>query len=251
LFTLHAGDLVESGRIPQSLKDFLAVSQGLNATAPLMPILGNHDLNNTAGSSFQAPYTHFIDGFNLPDNELYYSFDYGNAHFTAIDTGVANVATEAQALFAPGTAQYDWLVNDLSTAENDPDIDWKIVYMHFPPYVLEEASYVPYVRSILAPLMDAYDVDLVISGHRHVYERTVSIYDNGVAEPGPNYTGDGTVYIVAGTAGGEQQGPGQGPFAFISRTGYDFAILNINDNVLTYTAKNAAGDNIDSFTITK
>jgi hypothetical protein len=234
------------------MKDFLAVSQGLNATAPLMPVLGNHDLRNAAGSSFQAPYGNFTDGFNLPDNELYYSFDYGNVHITAIDTGVSNVATVDQALFAPGSAQYDWLVNDLTAAGNDPDIKWKIVYMHFPPYTMG-VSLIQYVQGILAPVMDTYNIDLVIAGHRHVYERTKSIYNNTVVQPGPNYTGTpyGTVYVVAGTAGGEQQGAGQGPFAYTSQVGYNFAILNINDNVLTYSAKNSTDNNIDSFTITK
>lgn len=158
-----------------------------------------------------------------------------------------------QLLFAPGTPQYNRLVNDLSAANNDPAIKWKIVYMHFPPYVLPGDSLVQEVQTILAPLMDTYDVDLVISGHRHVYERSVSIYNNQIAQSGPNYTDlpDGTVYVVAGTAGGEQQGTGQGPFAFTSRTGYDFALLNINNNVLTYTAKSAADNTIDTFTIAK
>lgn len=144
-------------------------------------------------------------------------------------------------------------MNDLSAANNDPAIKWKIVYMDFPPYVLPGDSLVQEAQTILAPLMDTYDVDLVISGHRHVYERSVSIYNNQIAQSGPNYTDlpDGTVYVVAGTAGGEQQGTGQGPFAFTSRTGYDFALLNINNNVLTYTAKSAADNTIDTFTIAK
>ncbi len=252
LFTLHMGDLVENGGNAQSVKDFLAVSQGLNATAPLMPVLGNHDLRNATGTGFQAPYPNFTDGFNLPGNELYYSFDYGNIHFTAMDTGVANVAPVDQALFAPGTAQYNWLVNDLNAADNDPDIKWKIVYVHFPPYTMG-VSLVQYVQDILAPVMDTYHVDLVITGHRHVYERSKSIFNNAVVQPGPSYTGTpyGTVYVVNGTAGGEQMGAGQGPFAYTSWVGYDFAILNINGNVLTYTAKGSTDNNIDSFTITK
>jgi len=252
LFTLHIGDIVESGSSAQSMKDFLAVSQGLNATAPLMPVLGNHDLRNAAGSTFQAPYANFTDGFNLPGNELYYSFNYGNAHFTAIDTGVANVATVDQMLFKPGSAQYDWLVNDLNAANNDPDIKWKIVYMHFPPYATG-VSLVQYVQDILAPLMDTYHVDLVITGHRHVYERSMSIYDKAAVQPGPNYTDtpEGTVYVVAGTAGGAPMGAGESWFTARSWVGYDFAILNINGNVLTYTMKSSADSNIDTFTITK
>jgi predicted phosphodiesterase len=253
MFTLHAGDMVESGRTAQSWKDFLTVSQDLNAAAPLMPVLGNHDLNNTTGASFQAPYGNFTDSFNLPGNELYYSFDYGNAHFTALDTGVAKTAAPlGQLLFAPGTEQYNWLVNDLNAANNDPDIKWKIVYMHFPPYTTG-VSLVQYVQDILTPIMDMYHVDLVITGHRHVYERSKSIYGNAVVQSGPNYTSTpyGTVYVVNGTAGGQQQGAGQGPFAYTSWVGYDFALLNINGNVLTYTAKSSTDNNIDSFTITK
>jgi Icc-related predicted phosphoesterase len=248
LFTLHMGDLVENGSNAQSVKDFLRISQGLNAIAPLMLVQGNHDLDN----STQAPSPNFTDGFNLPGNELYYSFNYGNAHFTAVDTGVANVAPKTQALFAPGTAQYNWLVNDLSAASNDPDIKWKIVYMHFPPYATG-VSLVQYVQDYLAPLMDTYHVDLVITGHRHVYERTKSINNKTVVQPGPDYTIPpyASVYVVNGSAGGDPQGDGSSWFTAKTWPDYDFAVLNINGNMLTYTVKNAAGEDVDNFTITK
>lgn len=66
LFTLHTGDMVENGSRAPSVNNFLKSSQDLNASAPLMPVLGNHDLTNVTGGSFQAPYGEFLDGFNLP-----------------------------------------------------------------------------------------------------------------------------------------------------------------------------------------
>lgn len=43
---LHMGDIVENGSILTNWAQFLKVSQVLNASAPLMPVLGNHDIEN-------------------------------------------------------------------------------------------------------------------------------------------------------------------------------------------------------------
>lgn len=62
------------------------------------------------------------------------------------------------------------------------------------------------VREEWVPLFEKHQVDLVINGHNHVYERTDAILRNKVARKVPigertDPTRDGIVYVTAGGAG--------------------------------------------------
>ena len=83
-FVLHTGDVVyPDGQADGYDPFFFQPYQALARRAPIFPTLGNHDYSSRAGQ----PY---LDAFYLPHNnpantERYYSFDWGNAHFTALD----------------------------------------------------------------------------------------------------------------------------------------------------------------------
>ena len=157
-----------------------------NASTTLVPIAGNHDglgveywFNNMfcldTSESVQVK-----DGVN-------YSFDYGNAHIAVLNTND---------LLAMSNAQLKWLKNDM----NSTDKDWKIVFMHKSPYSLGKDAKWPdalYLQESLASTLDKCDVDIVMSGHDHMYLRTKALKNNKVAE-------DGTVYVLAGTAGAKR-----------------------------------------------
>ena len=157
-----------------------------NASTTLVPISGNHDglgveywFNNMfcldTSESVQVK-----DGVN-------YSFDYGNAHIAVLNTND---------LLAMSNAQLKWLKNDM----NSTDKDWKIVFMHKSPYSLGKDAKWPdalYLQESLAKTLDKCDVDIVMSGHDHMYLRTKALKNNKVAD-------DGTVYVLAGTAGAKR-----------------------------------------------
>ena len=157
-----------------------------NMATTLVPIAGNHDglgveywFNNMfaldTSESVQVK-----DGVN-------YSFDYGNAHIAVLNTND---------LLAMSNAQLKWLKNDM----NGTDKDWKIVFMHKSPYSLGKDAKWPdalYLQKSLAKVLDKCDVDIVMSGHDHMYLRTKALENNKVSE-------DGTVYVLAGTAGAKR-----------------------------------------------
>ncbi len=157
-----------------------------NASTTLVPIAGNHDglgveywFNNMfcldTSESVQVK-----DGVN-------YSFDYGNAHIAVLNTND---------ILAMSNAQLTWLKNDM----NSTDKDWKIVFMHKSPYSLGKDAKWPdalYLQESLTRVLDKCDVDIVMSGHDHMYLRTKALKGNKVAE-------DGTVYVLAGTAGAKR-----------------------------------------------
>ena len=86
----------------------------LLCSIPVWPALGNHDWKS-------PPEDNWEQEWYLPNNEHYYSFDYANAHFIALDTRDGD-------LYDRGN-QVRWLEQDL--VEN-ADADWIFVYYHHP-----------------------------------------------------------------------------------------------------------------------
>src|SRR5207249_8903828 len=107
--------------------------------------LGNHDVKTGNG----APE---LDLFNLPqtalnaaDQERYYSFDWGNAHFVVLDSNASlNEST------SDPTSMYAWLRNDLAQTSQT----WKIVAFHHPAYSANGNT--PLVVTNLVPIFDQY-----------------------------------------------------------------------------------------------
>jgi PKD repeat protein len=159
------------------------------------PTLGNHEVSNG-----QAP-GYFFYWDNVPN---YYSFDTAGWHIINLNT---NSYFDQ---FEPGTAQYDWLVQDLRNANSA----CTLTFMHHPVYNVGDQGDTPRLNSIWA-LMDQYNVDLVLAGHDHNYQRWQPL--NGAGNPSNN----GIVQFVAG-AGGH----GVRPFVRTDNrmvTGYDTA----------------------------
>ena len=152
------------------------------------PVVGNHDIVTAGGKPF-------LDAFHLPSNsmdstEKYYSFDYGNAHFVALDGN--------QAL---NTDMYDWVEADLAATTKR----WKFVYFHQPMYSdpgVHGSDRT--LRSNLEPIFVHHKVDLVFQGHNHYFSRSYPIA-NGVAvdtAQGSRYHDPaGVIYLVAGGGG--------------------------------------------------
>ena len=209
---LHVGDV---DQLDQGDYDaiFFTPYRSLAQSIPFYPTLGNHDVINEAL---------YLAAFYLPRNnpansERYYSFDYANAHFVALN---------ALEDYAPGTPQYTWLQNDLASTSQF----WKFVYIHYPPYSSGGGGSVLDVRNALSPLFEQYNVDIVFSGHDHHYERTIAIRDYD-----PNSRG--VVYIVSGGGGYPLNPLGElNPWTVIALEEYHALKVTINDHVLTLQA---------------
>lgn len=158
----------------------------INATQTIVPIAGNHDSNsNWFNNMFALDTTESV----VTNNGVNYSFDYGNVHIAVVNTN-DNISIS--------DAQLTWLENDM----NSTDADWKIVFMHKSPYSLGKDIKWPdacYLQETLAEVCDKTNVDLVMSGHDHMYLRTTPLNNNKVVDQA-----DGTTYVLAGTAGSKR-----------------------------------------------
>jgi hypothetical protein len=189
-FVVHTGDVVYLRGEAKYYEDrfFLPYMNTLKRI-PVFPCLGNHDEMTDLG----APY---LDNFYLPENspeepERYYSFDYGDAHFTVLEGGYG--AND----YLPTSSEYEWLAEDLSAAASS---QWRFVVLHYAPYNSEILHYadslIPNLRKYWVPLFEAYGVHVVFTGHCHYYERSIPL-TGGNPDPA-----DGVMYVISGGGGG-------------------------------------------------
>ena len=147
-FVIMLGDNIYGGKSPDDfLKKFeIPYRPLLDTGVQFYAALGNHD----------DPNERFYKLFNM-NGQSYYSFKKGNVHFYALDSDYLD------------PKQLAWLEKELADAGST---DWKICYFHHPLYssgAFHGSS--TELRTILEPLFVKYGVQVVFSGHEHVYER--------------------------------------------------------------------------------
>ncbi len=193
-FGLFVGDVVNDHEIRNQWNWFLRYASCFAVEIPIAATIGNHEHGALSGERvMQMEYDAFmnlpsngptyqafdeLDGDDRPENVdrgKTYSFDYGSAHFVAIDTELFCDGTTACADYDETNAGLlvDWLEADLASSE----AAWTIIFLHRGPYSLSYDS--ASVRNLLVPVFEAYGVDLVLSGHDHQYSR--SVYQAGSA----------------------------------------------------------------------
>ncbi|MCC6444281.1 MAG: metallophosphoesterase family protein [Armatimonadetes bacterium] len=186
-FLLLVGDAVRRGNDYEDWDRFLfAPGRELFAHTPFYLCPGNHEEDASWLYRFTAS----------PAPQYCYSFDYGNAHFTGLDStrGLSYrdgnpVPTGAADGCAPGAAQYEFLKEDLRASR----AVWKIVFFHYPPYV--SGDYEVEAMRGLCPVLEEGGADLVFNSHTIVYERSHPI------RAGRLDGQKGIIYVVAGGAG--------------------------------------------------
>ncbi len=146
----------------------------------IRPTPGNHDYQ-TAGA---AGYYNYFGPQAGPDRRGYYSFDRGDWYFISLNSLIDVL---------PQSAQYRWLHDDLAQSSGKL---CTIAYWHYPAF----NSGIAY-GSILAmrPMFEALHaagVEIVLSGHEHLYERFAPQTADGTAD-----SARGVRQFVVGTGG--------------------------------------------------
>jgi len=213
--------------------------------------LGESDTDSNEVRS-SSRFSDFVRHFDL--ESPFYSFDYKNVHFLAMSTGKS-----AFIPYAPGSAQYEFINDDLSKAANNTNVDWIIVYGYRPLYTsptIHPSTEI--LRETYAPLFEKYGVDLVMTSHNHNYQRSYPLVYNVAHSREPiikdvnasYYSMPGVpIYVVVGTAGNNLYDfRGQAPFMVTQFRETGFLHVNITkaeQNVLTGTFHNVGTGNYD------
>ena len=226
-FALLGGDLTNDENDFTEWGEFLGAATEVFSQIPVMPAKGNHD-----GELF---YGFFVLPENGPQDisDIFYSFDYGDAHFVVLDT--SNVITDTVK---------QWLQHDL----HNTDKKWKFAVFHHPPYQNfdDKKTNDDALREHWVPIFEQNQVDMVLVGHQHVYMRTYPIYQDEIMED--SY---GIVYVM-GNSGSKTYELGQG-FPYIAReeSGSNYQVVELEDDVLTLTSRKSDGELIETYVLNK
>lgn len=197
-FFANLGDLVENGESATQWNQWFTAVEPLISEVPFAGVIGSHEFY-TMDLKLRAPiaYAHFfpfIQANSSLRREPYYSFDYGDVHFVVLDTELEAVPEAVREEMK--NVQVAWLKSDLEASK----ATWKVVLMHRD--VLQygrvqnpnSESGISVIGRMFMPVFEAYNVDLVLSGHYHMYRRHGHIVNYSRSTTGP-------YYIVSGVAG--------------------------------------------------
>jgi hypothetical protein len=216
-----------------------------------MITIGNHEVDSP------KKLKDYMDFFGLKGQ--YYSFNYQNVHFTVMSTELP---------YEQGSAQYNFVNNDLSKVSLNHNIDWIMVYYHSlaytsPANIGKGNSAEEELRDTYHPLFVKYGVDLVLQAHNHNYQRSYPIIYNNDNSTNPiitdtnnnnYYDPKGIVFGTIGTAGASIYPlTGQSPYIATQYEGFGFLNVDLINEGTTLTAKFFANDGTikDQFIITK
>ncbi|MFJ9904043.1 purple acid phosphatase family protein [Streptomyces sp. NPDC101152] len=223
-FHLHAGDIcyadtggqgrTSDGYDPAAWDRFLRQNEPVARTVPWMVTTGNHDMEawySPDGYGGQlARWSLPETGFDARTAPGVYAFTYGNVGFVALDANDVSYEIPAN-LGHTGGKQTRWLDDKLTELRASRTVDFVVVFFHHCAYSTSSHASDGGVRAEWLPLFDRHQVDLVINGHNHVYERTDAIRRGEVGRAVPigastDPTKDGTVYVTAGGGGRDLYG---------------------------------------------
>lgn len=207
--------------------DFFACTENLLPYTPWFAAMGNHD----------SPNEGFFRYFNFPEPHYWYSFNYGAAHFTVLNSNMD---------YRPGSEQWRWLEHDLNAFKN---ARWKLVFFHHPPHCSNNCE-IPATR-ILCPLLEEYGVDIVYTAHATIYERFHPVRNE-------TYNSEnGVVYFVSGGGGYDMSLPPSElwdhlhPESAFAKSTNHLLLTSVAPDECRVRAIDSDGSEFDSLTLTK
>lgn len=274
-FYLHVGDMAyNSGKDEEFQAYFFEMYEPTLRNIVCWATMGNHEGKTSKGETGMGPY---YDAYVTPTRgeaggvasgmEAFYSFDYGRVHFICLDSHDLDRG--------PSGAMAQWLKEDLEKAK----ADWMIAFWHHPPYTKGshdsdiEVQLIE-MRENIMPILESAGVDLVLTGHSHIYERSMLmdgayatptvaenvILDDGDGDPKGDgayrksaglHPHEGAVQIVAGHGGTRIRRKATMPVMKKVILEHGSVIVDINGDTLTGIMVNKDGAQRDLFNIIK
>ena len=155
---------------PDGLAYFYYWSQPMNG-----PLLKAGDKNTPKLAGPEKNQKAFLDAAGAAFPRMAnFSFDYGNAHWTVLDSNPYADWTSSELR--------DWVERDLAAAK---DATWRFVAFHHPGFNSSKKHFSEQRMRRMAETFERGGVDLVFTGHVHNYQRTFPIhYLTEAATPG-------------------------------------------------------------------
>ncbi len=230
-FVIHAGDLRGgTGAYWDRWETYFRVARPYLESSVFVPVVGGHDVR--PARNFRSLFA-FNDPEGNPSDEnsvgTYYSFEFGNMLVILLDH-----------VYDFGK-QREWVEEVLS----ESDAEWIIVSLHESPanaggrgYWLHNDFY-----EELAHLFEKYGVDLVITGHDHIYERNIPLGSEGVKP----------VHYITINSNGNHRRVRPSPIVHggIGKNAHVFTHFRVDGNHLEMEAIRADGSVVDHLELVK
>jgi predicted phosphodiesterase len=251
----------DSGRGDQAQQDVASQMVAWRAKFPFdfVVMLGDNiyppRLPDDFQKKFEQPYKLLLDagvtfhaaiGNHDPDVELnyakfnmegrrYYTFRKSEQRLQGLTgAGVRFFVLDSRAL---DPRQLAWLQEELGKSGTD----WKICYFHHPIYTSGRyPTGARVLRLALEPILLGGDVDVVLSGHEHFYERL--------------HPQHGIAYFISGGAGSLRKGDIRRDSPLLARgfdTDFHFVLMEVSGDTLYFQAISRTGETIDAGSITR
>ena len=275
----------------------------LMASIPIYAVLGNHDVESAklpdypdawgAFQFFRGPLNSpgvgpwnlplgqdaaLADQFRARAGKAYpalsvYSWDYGPAHFLALDSGAHSKVDEAKLR--------EWIEADLRGSRQP----WKFVCFHAPAFHTSREHYTEQKMRLLEPLFEECGVDVVFAGHVHNYQRSKPLRFKPIGGRDPrgrvsgeirldetfdgarDTTPEGVIHIVSGGGGAtlysvdfaktvealrKEHGANYTSLtAKYFAAKHSFSVIDLTPAKFSLRQIAITGEEVDSFTITK
>jgi len=216
-----------------------------NRLIPIVPVIGNHEVVYPEPADYDplSQASNYYAVFNLPENERWYSLDWGpDLHVTVLDGEILNTSSDSWG------EQMEWLRQDLNEHYR---YLWKVAADHRPP--LDDIN----LEREWTPEFDTYHLDLMFSGHEHLYERSHPInllqHQNLHSPESFESPENGTIYVVSGGWGAPLNGGSSVWWtAYGPDSKYHFTVVDIYENgTLHLQAVGTDGKTFDEYYIHK
>jgi predicted phosphodiesterase len=178
---VNTGDLTDVGSEESNWQRYFEITAPMGAIAPVVPALGNHDADRRGAG---ALLTWSLFGVPAKGPPGWTSLDLGGVHFVILSTNEMR-----------NPAQVTWLRDDLARARRH-HARAIFAFCHEGPWAHGLHGGAPVMARDYAPLLAAAHVDVLFSGHDHIYERGVGTTPEG------NLT-----YVVSGGGGAPLYNP--------------------------------------------
>jgi|LSQX01.3.fsa_nt_gb hypothetical protein len=207
-FGISAGDQIETKDAEIQYRRYFKPQ--LMTSLPIQPVKDNHDDHLLYKYHFNCANDSKEYGVTNGTGNSY--FTYGNTLFLILNmmnSTPERIANEQRPFMEMAIAA-------------EPDVKWKVLVFHRGPYSAGPHYNNTYYREWLVPVIDYFDIDVVLNGHDHVFVRSHQMLGNEPQILGPqnpdgeplieNYLNEngaavnpkGTLYLTANSSSGSK-----------------------------------------------
>ena len=248
-FVVHAGDLINEAHRDFEWAEWYKAGGFIHSQWTAVPVVGNHEFRPIAKGNARKLSIQWKPQFTLPVeddlptelHETVYTVDYQDVRIIVLNSN-------------------DQLENQTKYVENqlkNSTAKWNIITCHHSIFSPAKGRDFQFARQNWKPILDRYNVDLVLNGHDHTYARGhVPVRTSNTARDNSL----GTVYVTS-VSGPKQYSLDEEQMKSYSDDGYEpdktaeqtqfFQVITIEGNKLTYIAYTAVGEEYDRAVIMK